>query len=340
MGARKIRILIITDAAPPQVNGVVFTLKNTIEQIESMGHTVITIDPSRFKLTMPLPFYPQIKIALDIWKLSKFIKDSKADAIHIATEGPIGIAARTFCKKHGIQFTTSYHTKFPEYINTMIPLVPVSLGYRFMRWFHSASCRVLVTTQSVKEELLAQGFLTPITVWTRGVDTEKFKPVGLDSDSLTLLYVGRVSAEKNIEAFLDHDIDGATTVVVGDGPELSKLQSLYPNVSFVGPVKNDELASFYSSADVFVFPSKTDTFGIVMLEANACGTPVAAYPVTGPKDFVINGHNGYIDDDLNTAILNCLQIDRNGCREYVKTNYTWEACAKIFVDNLVLVKNA
>lgn len=305
-----------------------------------MGHEVIVIDPSNFKLTVPIPFYKEIKVAIDIWKLGKYIEDANADAVHIVTEGPIGIAARMFCKRKGIRFTTSYHTKFPEYVNTMFPIIPVTLGYRFMRWFHGASSKVLVTTKSVMDELVSRGFTTPIVVWTRGVDSDMFKPSEeLRPDRLVLLYVGRVSSEKNIEAFLDHKIHNAETIVVGDGPELERLKIEYPNVKFIGAVENSQLAKFYANADVFVFPSKTDTFGIVMLEANACGTPVAAYPVTGPKDVIVNDLNGYLHDDINAAILNCLQIDRSACREYVKEHYTWEACAKIFVDNLILVRN-
>jgi glycosyltransferase involved in cell wall biosynthesis len=264
------------------------------------------------------------------------------DAIHIATEGPIGLAARNFCVAHRIPFTSSYHTKFPEYVNKRFPWIRTEWVYNFVRWFHRESTNVLVTNEEMKRELTDHGFKNKITVWGRGTDLALFKPRptndAVTALKRTVLYVGRVSVEKNIEAFLDVVRDSEHAVVVGHGPMLDKLRKKYPNVEFVGKKVGEELAGYFQDADVFVFPSKTDTFGIVMIEANACGTPVAAFPVTGPNDYVIEGVNGALDKDLRAAIDRAYACSRAACVQHVEDNYTWRKSAEIFEAALVPTK--
>ncbi len=333
------KILIVTDAWYPQVNGVVRTLDEVGKQLIKQGHDIKYLTPEGFR-TFPVPSYPEIKLPWNLWKVSGIIRNYNPDAIHIATEGTLGMATRLYCTFNNVVFTSSYHTKFPEYIHMRYPFIPLWLGYKFMRWMHSWSKMILVTTPSMKDELVEHKFKAPIVVWSRGVDYETFVPSfrGMYIHSVKILvYVGRISIEKNIEAFLDIKIDGARKIVVGDGPERKKLEAMYPEVSFVGYKNPKEIASIVASADVFVFPSKSDTFGIVMIEAAACGTPVAAYPVTGPIDFVKEGVNGSLDENLERAIRKALTIDRQGCYEYTKANYSWEECAKIFFDTLALI---
>jgi glycosyltransferase involved in cell wall biosynthesis len=347
---RSRKVLIVSDAWEPQVNGVVSTLKKTIEPLERWGDCVVTITPEDFNLRIPLPSYPEIKIALNVWSVGTMIQRHDPDAIHIATEGPIGLAARNFCTGHKIPFTTSYHTKFPEYVNKRWPLIPLEWGYKFVRWFHRDSERILVTTPSMQEELIANGFDNNIVVWNRGADLELFHPGWIDlqlnskplsSRPLRLVYVGRVSVEKNIEAFLDTIVPNYPNTekyVVGDGPQKAELEAQYPGVSFLGMLKGEKLAWWYANADVMVFPSVTDTFGIVMIEANACGTPVAAFPVTGPKDFIIEGVNGSMDSCLGTAIQHALECDRGACRKHVEQYHTWEKATRTFSNALVNVR--
>jgi glycosyltransferase involved in cell wall biosynthesis len=335
-------ITILTDAWYPQVNGVVRTLDNTRKELENLGHRVTMITPDDFWIKFPLPTYSEIKVSVDVWGIGKKILRSSPDAIHIATEGTIGLAGRMFCASRKIPYTTSYHTKFPEYAHNRIPMISEETVYKYVRWFHSASEAVLVTTASMKEELESHGFTVPIIVWNRGVDIEAFNPIyryNTEEDTIkTLLYVGRISVEKNLEEFLSHNIPNTRTVVVGDGPDRKKLQSKYPYAHWLGVMSGEDLSYQYANADVFVFPSKTDTFGLVMLEANACGTPVAAFPVTGPKDYIVNGINGHTNPHLNVAILNALQVNRNNCHEYVKANYSWKSCAETFASVLVDAK--
>ena len=334
------KILIVTDSWHPLVNGVVFTLENTAKTLELWGHEVVFIHPSlpEFK-TFPLIGYPEIRLAWNVWKVGGMIQQIKPDAIHIATEGTLGLAARTFCYRKKLPITSSYHTKTPEYIKHRLPWFPLSWGYRFMRWLHRDSRTVLVTTDSMRQELDAWTLHKNLVVWSRGADLELFHPSlrwNKPADSpRNLVYVGRVSIEKNLESFLDLDIPNTRKIIVGDGPDRNRLEAAYPDALFTGYKHGETLARAYADGDVFVFPSKTDTFGIVMIEANACGTPVAAYPVTGPKDFVVNGKNGYLNDDLQTAIEQCFTLNREDVRQYAEERYSWESSAKTFFDVLV-----
>ena len=328
------RITLVTDAWRPQVNGVVTTLEYMVASLHNGGHQVQVIEPSQFSCWR-LPGYREIGVAVTPWQLPALLEQSAPDTLHIATEGPLGIAARNFCKKRGWSFTTSLHTKFPEYVHARTGL-PTDFGYRFLRWFHGPASTTLVTTQSMVSHLQAKG-LQSLKEWGRGVDCDAFTPQdGCKTRQRArpkLLYVGRVAIEKNIEAFLQLSID-AEKIVVGDGPMRQQLQLSYPDVQWMGYKRGAELASFYADADVFVFPSLTDTFGIVMLEAMACGTPVAAYPVTGPIDVVASGVNGALDDDLSAAVNAALQVDRQACRDFALQR-SWQAVADIFQKSLV-----
>ena len=317
-------LLIVTDAWEPQTNGVVTTLRNVIREIRSRGAwNVRVIHPGLFA-SCPLPSYPEIRVARTPWRLASMIPDDDKLAVHIATEGPLGLAARRCMIRSGIPFVTSLHTKFPEYLRqrTGIPERP---GYWYLRWFHRAAAATLVTTQSHRRELEARG-LRNLVVWGRGVDTTLFRPcTRAPRERPKLLYVGRISVEKNIEAFLNLDFD-ADKIVVGDGPARAQLQAQYPECDWVGYRRGTDLVRHFSDADVFVFPSRTDTFGLVMLEAMASGTPVAAYPVTGPADVVVEGVNGALDDDLGRAVVRALEVDRSACREFAERN-SWRAVA-------------
>jgi glycosyltransferase involved in cell wall biosynthesis len=281
-----------------------------------------------------LPGYNEIRLVWNVWKIGSIIENMKPDAIHIATEGTLGITASAWCRGKGIPFTSSYHTKLPEYIKTRIKWFPLSLGYSFMHWLHRGSSAVLVTNESMKKEL--KGLHPNLVVWSRGVDTKVFHPIQKDYIGYPyILYVGRVSAEKNIEAFLD--IGGAyhKKIVVGDGPDKARLEAKYPHAEFVGYKFGEELAYYYANAKCLVFPSKTDTFGIVMLEANACGCPVAAYPVTGPKDYVISGLNGYLSENLRHAVDMSYYLDKSKMIKHILDNYSWANTTDIFEENLV-----
>jgi glycosyltransferase involved in cell wall biosynthesis len=330
------RIMIVTDAWRPQVNGVVRTLTTVTEELRAMGHVVEVIGPDRFR-TIPCPTYPDISLSLlPRRKLVAIIQAFAPDALHVATEGPLGMAARSWAKRSGFRFTTAFHTRFAEYIHarTRLPVGPI---YAWMRNFHGAGAGTMVATQSLRDELAARGFRN-IRAWSRGVDLDLFKPEPREAWDLprpVFAYVGRVAVEKNIGAFLDLDLPGSK-VVVGGGPMLASLQRDYPKVHFTGPRYGEALAAAYAGSDVFVFPSLTDTFGLVILEALACGTPVAAYPVTGPKD-VLTGSDGCIgavDADLRTACLAALNGDRAACRRHAE-RYSWRACAELFLSHLV-----
>jgi glycosyltransferase involved in cell wall biosynthesis len=328
------RILLATDAWEPQVNGVVRTLTRTVAECRAMGHEVEVISPELFK-TVPCPTYPEIRLALGAYDdMQERFKAFEPEAVHIATEGPIGLSARRICLEWKLPFTTSYHTKFPEYVSARFP-VPVSVGYAYMRWFHKPSGRLMVATPSMRDELTRHGFRN-ISPWSRGVDTELFrpdlKPVFEDLPRPIWLNVGRVAVEKNIEAFLALDLPG-TKVVVGDGPVREELSKKYPTARFVGAKFGDELARCFASADAFVFPSLTDTFGLVILEAMATGTPVAAYPAPGPIDIIPNSGAGAVDEDLQKACLACLELDRKDVRAYAE-RFSWRASAEEFVRNL------
>ncbi len=288
------RILIATDAWKPQVNGVVNTYVNLEREAKDAGFSLLFLTPSEFR-TLPLPTYSEIRLALvRASDVAKRAGEDKPDFIHIATEGPIGLAARAYCRDAGRRFTTSYHTRFPEYVAARAP-IPLSWGYGFERWFHNAGAGVMAASLSLCEELTAQR-IANVHLWSRGVDLARFKPRTVDRFGLPrplFLYAGRVAVEKNLEAFLTLDLPGSKAVV-GGGPQLDDLKRRYPDVTFTGPKFGDDLAEHYASADAFVFPSLTDTFGNVLLEALACGVPVAAFNVMGPKDVVANGSVGIL----------------------------------------------
>jgi glycosyltransferase involved in cell wall biosynthesis len=333
--ALPLRVLIVSDAWRPQVNGVVRTLATVADELTEMGNTVEVIGPDRFR-TLPLPTYPDIRLAvLPRRKLVRLIEAFVPDALHIATEGPLGMAGRAWARRRGLAFTTSFHTKFPEYVQARIGLPP-GLAYAWLRRFHGAGCGTMVATPSLRDELAARGF-GHLRSWTRGVDLSLFRPEPREHFGLkrpVFLYVGRVAIEKNIRAFLDLDLPGSK-VVVGGGPQLATLKREYPDVHFTGPRYGEQLARSYAGGDVFVFPSLTDTFGLVLLEALACGTPVAAFPVTGPLDILAgtDGRVGAVDADLRAACLRALQADRAACRAHAE-RYSWRACAELFLSHL------
>ncbi|HXQ47090.1 MAG TPA: glycosyltransferase family 1 protein [Caulobacteraceae bacterium] len=335
------RILLATDAWEPQVNGVVRTLTRTVAECREMGHEVEVISPDQFK-TFPLPTYPEIKLAVGAYEpLQEKFKSFEPEAIHIATEGPIGFAARRICLDWKLPFTTSYHTKFPEYVAARLPL-PVSAGYAYMRWFHKPSGRLMVATPTMRDELAKHGFRN-ISPWSRGVDTEVFNPAKRGHPDVYAglarpiwLNVGRIAVEKNIESFLDLDLPG-TKVIVGDGPQKAALAAKHPDAVFPGSKSGEELSAYFAGADVFVFPSLTDTFGMVILEAMASGTPVAAFPAPGPVDIIPNSGAGRLaetmTEGLREACLGCLDIDRAAVRAYAE-RFSWRASADEFVRNL------
>jgi glycosyltransferase involved in cell wall biosynthesis len=334
------RILIVTDAWAPQVNGVVRTLRTITEEMRAMGKVVEIIGPDRFN-TIPMPSYPEIRLALFPGrKLAKLIDAFNPDAIHVATEGPLGLAARAYAKKRKIAFTTAFHTRFAEYLQARTH-IPARLTYAWLRHFHGAGSGIMVATQSLRDELTERGFKN-LRAWSRGVDLEAFVPTPQENWNLKrpiFAYVGRVAVEKNLRAFLNLSLPGSK-LVVGDGPQRKTLERQYPDTHFAGARFGAELAAAYAGADVFVFPSKTDTFGLVVLEALACGLPVAAYPVTGPKDILGESPHpvGALNDDLRLAALAALEIDRSACRPHAET-YSWTACAQRFLDNLTPLSN-
>lgn len=327
------RILIVSDAWTPQVNGVVRTLAKTREELTQMGHRVEVIGPDRFR-TMPCPTYPEIRLALMPGSaLARAMDEFAPEAVHIATEGPLGLAARAHCRRRGISFTTAYHTAFPEYIQARTRL-PLAAGYAFMRWFHAASSAVMVATPTLEQRLAQRGF-TRLRRWSRGVDTDHFKPGPKDylgDPRPIMLYAGRIAIDKNIEAFLDLDLPG-TKYVVGTGPHLATLKARYPRVRFTGFIENGTLAAHFAAADVFVFPSLTDTFGLVLLEALAAGVPVAAFPVTGPLDVITDPAIGRLDNDLGRAVRAAIGLSPEACRAHAMA-YSWTACTLQFLDNL------
>jgi glycosyltransferase involved in cell wall biosynthesis len=332
------KLAIVTDAWRPQVNGVVTTLQRTAAALEAMGHAVQVFSPAGHR-TIPCPTYPEIRLAL--WpdrRLGHALDEFAPEAIHVATEGPLGMAAARYCAALGLSFTTSYHTQFPQYVRKRVP-IPESITYQWLRHHHARGRRTLVATEQQRRELIAHSFRN-VVLWSRGVDTELFKPRGRDYLQLprpVFVYLGRVAIEKNVAAFLELDLPG-TKVVIGDGPDRTELEACYPSARFIGFRFGVELAQLLSAADAFVFPSRTDTFGLVMLEAMACGTPVAAYPVIGPIDVVTPGVTGVLDEDLGTAALAALKIDRDGCRRAVE-GLTWERASAQFLSHLVHVRD-
>lgn len=302
------KIAIVTDAWRPQINGVVTTLSQTVNNLQKSGCEVLTITPEQFR-SIPCPTYPEIRLALTTpGEIAQHLNTFNPNAVHIATEGPLGWAARKICVGKGFPFTTSYHTRFPEYVRMRCP-IPLGMSYKVVRRFHSRAERTMVATDALKTELQERGFKN-LVMWSRGVDTKMFRPRPKNNNGIKrplAIYLGRVAVEKNIEAFMQLDFPG-TKCVIGDGPAREQLASKYPNVLFTGYKTGDELASLVADSDVFVFPSLTDTFGVVLLEAMACGVPVAAFPVCGPLESVVNGMNGYLDNNLKNAVQKALTI--------------------------------
>ena len=326
-------ILVVTDNVADQVNGVVTTFKNLEDQASLRGHRIVYIDPGQFP-HFACPGYPEVKIS---WPhgISKKIKALQPDYIHIATEGPVGLFARWWCERNRIPYNTSYHTDFAKFLKKMYH-VPESWTWWYLRWFHKNSHRVLVTTESIQQELASKGFHN-LRVWTRGVDRTIFNSTHRGATATgrpVLLSVGRVSVEKGLDDFCRLDMPWCHKIIVGDGPYRRELERRYPMVKFVGSKQGLELASYYAQADVFVFTSRADTFGVVNIEALACGTPVAAYPVPGPRDIVEPGLTGFLNDNLELAVRQCLTLDRADV-ETASLSWTWAECCRIFEENLV-----
>jgi glycosyltransferase involved in cell wall biosynthesis len=333
------RVLIVTDAWHPQVNGVVRSIERTADELTKRGIEVAYIAPNAFR-TVPMPGYGEIALSVTSRKaVYDRIEAANHDAIHIATEGPLGIIARRWCLRHKVPFSSAYHTQFPEYLRARLP-VPLGVSYAFLRWFHGPAAACLVGTAYLKRLLEQRGF-TNVELWPKGVDTTLFHPakrIALEDPRPVFLYVGRVAVEKNIEAFLKLELPG-TKLIVGGGPSLDQLRVAYPAVTFLGPKVGEELAALYASADVFVFPSRTDTFGLVLLEALASGTPVAAYPVTGPIDVIGDAPVGILDDDLRKAALSALDVSREACRAHAD-GFSWSASADAFLAHLPRIPKA
>ena len=330
------RLVLVSDAWYPQVNGVVRTLDTLRGHLVDRGWQVFMITPDRFR-TVPCPTYPEIRLSMFAKrKVAAMIEAAQPSAIHISTEGPLGLAARRHCIRRGYPFTTAYHTRFPEYIHARIGL-PLGISYRVLRWFHDRSSSVMVATASIEAELRKAGF-RHLRRWSRGVDTALFHPrdkAFLDAPRPIAMYVGRVAVEKNLEAFLSLDLPG-TKYVVGDGPQRRELEAKYPDVRFAGMRVGEDLAAHLAAADVFVFPSLTDTFGMVMLEALASGVPVAAYPVAGPLDVINQSGAGALDENLKAAVERALRIAPETCRDYA-LKFSWDHAVDQFVANLDVI---
>jgi glycosyltransferase involved in cell wall biosynthesis len=331
-----LRIAIVSDAWRPQINGVVRTIETIVRLLQAEGHEVEVFGPDRFR-TLPCPTYPEIRLSLfPSARLHHMLKLFAPDAIHLVTEGPLGWAARAFCRKRDIPFTSAYHTRFPEYVHARIRL-PLGWSYSLVRRFHAPSAAVLVVAKSIRDELSARGFLN-LVPWSRGVDIAAFRPQPrheMKDGRPIWLYAGRLAIEKNIKAFLDLDLPG-TKWVVGGGPQFKELKRRYRDARFFGSVDTQELAHRYSQADCFVFPSRTDTFGLVMVEALASGIPVAAYPVPGPLDVVTTPKVGALDEDLRAACLAAIACEPEDCRAHAES-FTWQQCARQFHDTLRLI---
>jgi glycosyltransferase involved in cell wall biosynthesis len=325
-------LALVSDAWAPQVNGVVRTLQTTAGLLEARGWAVTPITPDRFR-SVPCPTYPEIRLAVTApGAVGRLIDSSRAGAVHIATEGPLGLAARRHCLRVGRPFTTSFHTRFPDYLNARFGL-PVAASWRFLSWFHGPARAVLAATPRLADELASHG-ITQTRIWSRGVDLSLFRP-GLPAPDAyarlarpILLNVGRVAVEKNIEAFLSADAPG-TKVVVGDGPALAELKARFPEALFLGALSGDALARAYAGADLFVFPSRTDTFGLVLVEAMAAGLPVAAYPVPGPLDVIGTSGAGVLDADLSQAIHRALRIPRSAAIWHAQ-QFSWDSAVSQF----------
>lgn len=327
------RVMIATDAWPPQVNGVVRTLQSLTASLRALEIDVEALTPAGFR-SIPVPTYPSLRIAIpDRTEIVRRIEAYQPDSIHIATEGPIGLIARNYCAARGLSFTTAYATRFPEYVSARIPL-PEAWSYAALRWFHKPAAVTMVSTPSLTHELTRHGFKN-LGMWTRGVDATVFtpdSPAVFDLPRPIFLSVGRIAVEKNLEAFLSLDLPGSK-VLIGEGPQEAELKRRFPDAHFLGLKEGKDLASYIAAADVFVFPSRTDTFGIVQLEALACGTPVAAFPVAGPNDVIRSETVGVLGEDLQAACLKALTLSRADCREYAE-GFSWENSARQFISHL------
>jgi len=324
------RIAIVTDNLKTQINGVVTTFNSMESLANKDGYDFCFIDPSRFK-HYSAPFYPEVKLSIP-FGIGKIFEEIQPDHIHIATEGPVGLAARLYCDKKRWIYNTSYHTKFPEFLDELYGLPPF-LTYGYLKWFHKHSGIVLTNTRSMVETLKKRNFTNTIIEWTRGVDLEKLKPTVEDDQDGSVLYVGRVSKEKNLDALCELQ-DQFKIVIVGDGPYRETLEKKYPKVEFIGYKTGSELANYYRRASVFCFPSRSDTFGIVIIEAMSQGCPVAAFPVTGPIDIIENHVTGALALNLEDSINECFRLDRDYIR-FRSKQWTWDKCWQQFKENLV-----
>ena len=323
------RLLIVSDAWAPQVNGVVTSLRALMAELQALGHEVGVLSPQDFR-ALPCPGYASIPLAWDVWRVGGKIRAFAPDAVHLATEGPLGWAARRWLVRRGLAFSTAIHTRFPEYVSGRWPWLPLNWGYAWLRAFHRPSSAVLVSTERLRDEFARHGFAN-LLLWRKGVDLQQFAPrLEPQGEGAPLfLYAGRLAPEKNLEAFLDLDLPGAKEVV-GDGPLRAELERRYPQVRFRGHLPVAELAEAYRRASVLVFPSRTDTLGLVMLEALACGTPVAAFPVCGPLDVLRQGVSGAMDEDLRQACLQALMLDRRQCVAEAQRQ-SWPVSAQEFL---------
>lgn len=334
------KILLITDAwGNKQINGVVTTLKNLVKQAHLAGDNVHVFHPGRCRIRFPLPGYSEITIGLiSVWRAKRLLKKQSWDHIHIATpEGFVGNQFAKACRQLGIPFSASCHTKFPEFVNARIPWIPISLGWAWMRNRFRGASHILTTTDSMVEELKEWGFDQDIRAWSRGVDREIFNSKDRETPYCgkpLLVCVGRVSQEKGLDDFCQLNYPNATLMIVGDGPYKKTLEKRYPDVIFAGAHRGKDLARYFRSADVFVFPSRSDTFGVVIIESMACGTPVAAYPVTGPKDIIKQGKTGYMSDNLLHAVKECEKLNRTEVYQE-SLEWTWENCYQQFRDILL-----
>ncbi|CAN5177148.1 glycosyltransferase family 1 protein [soil metagenome] len=329
------RLMIATDVWSPLVNGVIRSIEPMVEELPKLGAEVVVFSPGGFR-SVPMPTYPQLRLA--VARPSSFyrrIEQINPDAIHIASEGPLGLAVRRWCKRHRRPFTTAYHTRLPEYLRKRAP-VPVAATYAYLRWFHNGGNGCMVATPALMRELESWGFRN-LMFWSRGVNAGLFLPrpdATLPFPKPVFLYVGRIAVEKNLEAFLSLDLPGSK-VLAGDGPDLERLKAKYPDAHFLGVRTGEALAETYAAADVFVFPSLTDTLGLVLLEALAAGVPVAAYPVRGPLDVVGNAPVGVLGEDLRAAALAALKVSRADCRAFGLA-HSWQTSAREFLDNIIL----
>ncbi len=327
------RILIVSDAWAPQVNGVVTSLQALVSELRAMGHLVKLLSPQDFRC-LPCPSYAEIPLAWNLWRVGPAIREFRPDCVHLATEGPLGWAARRWLKRRGLAFSSAIHTRFPEYVHTRWPRIPLRWGYAYLRRFHRPSQAVLVSTERLREEFAGHG-LRHLRLWHKGVDTAVFRARPREAGEPVFLYVGRLAAEKNLRAFLELELPGRKCLV-GDGPQRAELQRDYPQAQFLGYLSGEALAAQFAAASVLVFPSRTDTLGLVMLEALACGTPVAAFPVAGPLDVLQAGVTGMMDEDLARACRAALQLDRATCAEQA-ARQSWRASALEFLASQALL---